>query len=158
MIDIVKRFFVKSTERDSVEKGGSLHDITVATCALLLEMSRIDGEFSDVEREVILSIIKSDYCLDDQCAAAIVEAADKDLDGSQDLWQFASLINRNYSNEEKIKIIEMVWHIAYRDGRLDQHEDFLVHKLANLLRLTHRQLIDAKVRVRAVMGIPNGYR
>ena len=44
-------------------------------------------------------------------------------------------------------IVEMVWKIAYADGFLDKHEDYLVHKLANLLRLTHKQLIDVKLKI-----------
>ena len=41
----------------------------------------------------------------------------------------------------------MVWEIIYTDGILDKHEDYLVHKLANLLRLSHEQLIEAKLKV-----------
>jgi hypothetical protein len=33
------------------------------------------------------------------------------------------------------------------DGRLDKHEDYLMHKLSKLLNLYHGQLIDAKLRV-----------
>ena len=158
MIDLVKKFFGNRTTKDSAGRGESVHDVRIATCALLLEMSYIDGKFSDSEREGILSIFEKEYGLDDESVTAIVEAADKELKGSLDLWQFTDLINRNYTQEEKIKIIEMVWHIAYTDGRLDKHEDFLVHKLANLLRLTHRQLIDAKVKIRGTMGIARGKR
>jgi uncharacterized tellurite resistance protein B-like protein len=153
MIDLVKKYFGKRTKKSPAGREESSHDIRIATCALLLEMSQIDGEFSESEREGILSIIKMEYEVDDEYISAIIETADKELKGSLDLWQFANLINHNYTQEEKIKIIEMVWRIAYTDGRLDKHEDFLVHKLANLLRLTHRQLIDAKVKVREVMGI-----
>ena len=32
-------------------------------------------------------------------------------------------------------------------GRLNAHEDYLMHKLEQLLRLTHTQLMDAKVGV-----------
>ena len=153
MVDLVKKFFGKMTEHAPAGREESFHDVRIATCALLLEMSQIDGDFSESEREGILSIIKRDYEVDDEHTTAIIEAADKELKGSLDLWQFTNLINHNYTQEEKIKIIEMVWRIAYTDGRLDKHEDFLVHKLANLLRLTHRQLIDAKIKVREVMGI-----
>jgi uncharacterized tellurite resistance protein B-like protein len=76
-----------------------------------------------------------------------MQAAEDELEKSIDLWQFAKRINENYSTEEKIKIIETVWHLIYTDGVLDQHEDYLVHKLAKLLRLTHEQLIDAKLKV-----------
>jgi uncharacterized tellurite resistance protein B-like protein len=44
----------------------------------------------------------------------------------------------------------MIWRIAFADGNLDKHEDYLVHKLAKLLRLTHKQLIEAKLRAKEI--------
>ncbi len=158
MIPFVKKFFGKMTNNTSDVSEELPHDIRIATCALLLEMSQIDGEFSESERESILSTITKDYHLDNKYATAILEAADEELKENLDLWQFTNLINRNYTHEEKIKIIEMVWRIAYTDGRLDKHEDSLVHKLADLLHLTHQQLIDTKMRVREIMGITSGNR
>ena len=111
-----------------------------------------------LEREGILAILARDFGIGDDESAALVKAADEELRGSRDLWQFTHLINEHYSNEEKIAIIETVWRIAYTDGRLDQHEDLLVHKLANLLRLEHRQLIEAKMKVRREMGIDTSQR
>ncbi len=149
MIDLVKRFFGKSAkDRPGVKEEGSSHDIRMATCALLLEMSSIDGEFNESEREHIISILKNDYELSDEHATALIDASNKELENSTDLWRFASLINKNYSTEEKVRIIEMIWIVAYADGNLDKHEDYLVHKLAKLLRLTHKQLIDAKLKAK----------
>ena len=82
-----------------------------------------------------------------QYATELIQATEEELKGSIDLWKFTNLINQNYSIEEKKQIIEMVWRVAYADGRLDKHEDYLVHKLAKLLRLTHKQLIDAKLKI-----------
>ena len=158
MIPLVEKFFGKITNNASDVSEKPPHDIRIATCALLLEMSQIDGEFSESERKSILSIITKDYHLDNKYATAILEAAHEELKKNLDLWQFTNLINRNYTHEEKIKIIEMVWRIAYTDGRLDKHEDSLVHKLADLLHPTHRQLIDTKMRVREIMGITSGNR
>jgi len=42
--------------------------------------------------------------------------------------------------------MELVWKLVYADGILDKHEDYLAHKLAKLLRLSHRELIDAKLK------------
>ena len=148
MIDIVKMFFSKSPETVSIEqKEAEPHDIRIATCALLLEIAKIDGEFSESERENIISILKRDYHLTDETVSELIEASEEELKGSIDLWQFTNLINQNYSLEEKIRIVEMVWKIAYADGKLDKHEDYFLHKLSNLLRLTHKQLIEAKLRV-----------
>lgn len=153
MIDLVKKFFGKSTKDSHANQGrGESHDIRIATCALLLEMANIDGEFSDSERGNILSALKRDYGLSDEHASELTEASNKELNGSIDLWQFTNLINQNYSIEEKIGIIEMVWRLAYTDGKLEKHEDYLVRKLAKLLRLTHKQLIEAKLKVFAVIA------
>ena len=44
--------------------------------------------------------------------------------------------------------MEDVWHIILLDGKLDKHEDYYAHKLANLLHLTHKQMIAAKLKAR----------
>jgi len=148
MIDLIKKFFdrVTGNHHDVAQRDPS-HDIHIATCALLLEMAHIDNQFSEVEKERIVGILKRDYGLSEEDVSELIEASEKALEESIDLWQFTNLINQNYSLEEKIRIIETVWKIAYTDGKLDQHEDYLVHKLANLLRLSHKQLIEAKLKV-----------
>ena len=147
MIDVIKKFFGKSgTNASEDKKGHSTHDIHVAACALLLEMSNIDGEFSESEKDHILSILKTRHQLTDENAVALLEASNEERENSTDLWRFASLINQNYSIAEKEGIIETIWSVAYADGHLDKHEDYLVHKLAKLLRLTHQQLIAAKLK------------
>ena len=149
MIDLVKKFFSKRTDDNTGNtRKKSSEDILVSTCALLLEMSVIDGEFSETEKQKILSILKEEYALPEEYAEALLETSKERLNDSTDLWRFASLINQSYSVEEKERIIEMIWRIAYADGTLEKHEDYLVHKLANLLRLTHKQLINAKLKAK----------
>jgi uncharacterized tellurite resistance protein B-like protein len=148
MIDVVKRFFGKpATEvsKDANQNAG--HDIRVATCALFVEIARIDEKFSEAEMETILSILKQKYGLSQDHADALIAEAERALEKSVDLWQFTKRINANYSNEEKIKIIEILWQIVYVDGKMDRHEHYLMNKLQNLLRLTHEQLITAKLKV-----------
>jgi uncharacterized tellurite resistance protein B-like protein len=148
MLDIVKRFFNKATAEVSKDANKNTeHDIRVATCALLVEIARIDEKFTEAEMETILSILKEKYGLSRDHADALITEAEKELKKSVDLWQFAKLINENYSNEEKIEIIETLWRIVYVDGKMDQYEHYLMGKLQNLLRLTHDQLITAKLKV-----------
>lgn len=148
MLDIVKRFFNKATAEVSKDANQNTeHDIRVATCALFVEIARIDEKFTDAEMETILSILKEKYGLPQDHADALIAEAEKELEKSVDLWQFSKLINENYSNEEKIEIIETLWRIVYVDGKMDQYEHYLMNKLQNLLRLTHDQLITAKLKV-----------
>ena len=148
VIELVKKFFSKeSTSPSAGSNKGTTRDVRVAACALFLEMAHIDGEFSDSEKDNIIQTLKKDYDLSEEAVLELLKAADEQLKGSVDLWQFTNLINQNYSLEEKLGVIEMIWRLAYADGTLDKHEDYLLHKMANLLRLTHKQLIDAKLKV-----------
>jgi len=148
MLDILKQFFNKAAKESSrTDDRKSGHDIRVATCALFVEIARIDEKFTQEEMETLLSILKEKYGLSPAHADALIEEAEKELNKSVDLWQFARLINENYSNQEKIEIIETLWRIVYVDGKMDQYEHYLMNKLKNLLRLSHNQLIDAKLKV-----------
>ena len=148
MLDIVKRFFSKTaTEPPKNADQPTEHDVHIAACALFVEMARIDEKFTEVEMETILSIVQERYGLTREHADALVSEADKELDKSVDLWQFARLINENYSTDEKIEIIETLWRMVFVDGKMDRYEHYLMNKLKNLLRLSHDQLIAAKLKV-----------
>ena len=148
MIDKLNRFFSKPQQKGSKDVSqASEHDVRVAVCALFVEMARIDRTFTPTEMETILSILKEKYGLSKEHADALIAEADRELEQSVDLWQFARLINENYSTEEKIEIIEILWQMVFVDGKMDEHEHYLMNKLKNLLRLSHDQLIDAKLKV-----------
>ena len=148
MHDLLKKFLKKNTADSPAPQGNNNNSrIEVASCALLLEMANADGEFSEIERENIINLFKKDFNLSDEDVQELIEATNKELKESIDLWHFTNLINVNYSTQEKIRVIETVWRVIYSDGKLDVHEDYLVHKLATLLKLTHKELIDAKLKV-----------
>jgi uncharacterized tellurite resistance protein B-like protein len=149
MFNIVKHFFDKEKAEDpNAIDQESGHDTTVATCALLVEIAQIDGTFTQEEMETVISILKEKYGLSRENADALIAEAEKQLEESVDLWQFAKLINENYSNEEKMEIIETLWQVVYVDGKMDQYEHYLMNKLKHLLRVSHNQLIDAKLKVK----------
>ena len=144
---IFKQFFNKITENDAASGEPSRHDIRVAACALFVEIARIDEKFTPEELETVLSILNYRYNLSGEHANALITEAEKELENSVDLWQFAKLINENYSIDEKIELVEMLWQIVYVDGKMDDYEHYLMNKLKHLLRLSHDQLINAKLKV-----------
>ena len=148
MLDLVKKYFSPDGRTPISSQNTDSKHILVATCALLLEMAAVDGEFSDEEQNVILSILRNDHHMSGSEATEIIKSAQAQRERSIDLWQFTNLINQNYSEEDKIRVMETIWNVIYADGKLDGHEDYLVHNLANLLRLSHSQLIEAKLRAK----------
>ena len=146
MRDMIKRFFSQVSE-ENTSCNRNVQDVRVATCALFLEMAHIDDTFTKEETEIILSILKEKYQLSDEHADHLLEEAGRELKESIDLWQFSKLINDNYSTEEKMEVIKILWEIVFVDGKMDRYENYLMHKVATLLRLSNEKLIDAKLAV-----------
>ena len=147
-MDLLKRFFGKQTDAsDDAGVDAPQHDIRVAACALFLEMANIDSEFKGAESEHVVELMRTEFGLADEHAQELLRVAKAELDGSIDLWRFTNRINKNYSKEEKLQIVEMIWKVVYEDGHLSDHENYLVKKLGHMLRITHRELIQAKLNV-----------
>jgi uncharacterized tellurite resistance protein B-like protein len=152
MMDFLKRLMGEEPAQRSAVSGdrgtdGRLRDVHLAACAVFLEMAGIDNEFDERERQEILEIFRSEYGLSAEEIAELESAAGTALSKAKDHLGFTHVINENFSNEEKSRLVELLWRLVYADGRLDEHENYFIHKLARLLRLTHRDLIDAKLRV-----------
>lgn len=147
----MKNFF-KQFIQIMPETGGAQinneHRIKTAVCALLLEIAYSDDTYSDEEKNLITESIKKKFGLSEKEAEELIETAEKARNDSVDLWHFTNLINENYSLENKIALIEMLWEIIYANKVLDQYEDQLIHKLANLLTLDHKYLIAAKLKAK----------
>lgn len=148
MLDILKRFLGTGQNKEAADSAeDNEREVVVAMCALFIEMGRIDNTFSQQEMAMVVDILTGKYGLAREDVDALMAEADRELNESVDLWQFARVINENYSNDRKAELIERLWQIVYVDGKMDAHEHYLMNKLSNLLRLSHKQLIDAKLKV-----------
>ncbi len=144
----LKKFFSEIEQHQQVESQQDIDArIQLATCVLLLEVAHSDDHFSEAEQERIIELLKEDFDLSDEYAAELLELAHEERKQSVDLWRFTNIIDNNYSKEEKERVIETLWRVIYVDDRLDAMEDHLIHRLAKLLNLTHKQLIEAKKKV-----------
>jgi uncharacterized tellurite resistance protein B-like protein len=132
---------------NSTKSGISPEDrITIATCVILLEMAGADSVFSQSERNKIRELLQNSIKLPPDEIEGILSIAEREREESVDLWAYTNLINEHFAAADKRRLVEMVWELAYADGRLDQNEDYLMHKLANLLNLKHEDLIAAKLK------------
>ena len=120
----------------------------VAAGVLLLEAAHIDDECTDEEMEHIVETLRDKFDLSDNCVAELLELAHDGREQAVDLWQFTNQINQHFSPAEKLAVMEDVWRIILLDGQLEKHEDHYAHKLANLLRLSHKQMVGAKLKAR----------
>lgn len=120
----------------------------LALTVLLLEAAYADGECSEKEKEHLVATLVTNFGLSRQEIDTLLADRDKENKEYVDLFRYTHFINNNFSEKQKIDIMESVWRIILIDGHLEAHEDHFAHKLANLLHLNHSELINAKLRAR----------
>ncbi len=127
--------------------------IQVATCALLLEMAHTDEEFHQAEVALIEGLLQNRFSLSPEASVELMELARGEQQDSPDLYHFARDINGHFTLDEKVELIEALWRIVYVDGILDKYEEYLMRQLTKLLRLSHDQMIAAKLKVLAEIQV-----
>ncbi len=120
-IEAIRAFF--SPRRSQQERDGSRPDpVTVAACALLLEIAHADEVFRLAEEERRESV---------------------------DLYQFTRLLSEHLSREDRLKLVEAIWGVVYSDGSLTEVEAHLARRIAELLGFQHPDVQAAKEKVAA---------
>ncbi len=133
---------------DQEDPAGRDHALRLATAALLIEVVRADYEEDIKETEAVIRQLQTRFDLTEEETLLLVEEAAQEADHSVSLQDFTRLLHENLSVEEKHSVIEMLWLIAMADDHLDKHEDYVVRKVAELLYVTHGDLIRIRNEVK----------
>ncbi|MCF7989478.1 MAG: TerB family tellurite resistance protein [Thiohalocapsa sp.] len=122
------------------------HRLQLAVGALLLEMTRVDGEVRPEQCARVEAAIREHFDLAGEETAALIRLAEAERDDATDYFQFTQLINEEYSAKQKEDIVELLWAVALADRELHRYEEHLVRKLAQLLHVPHSAFIAARYR------------
>jgi len=122
-------------------------NLQLACAALFIEMMVMDDKEQAEEHEMILNRVKQMFSLSLEQATTLITLATEQKKQSTDYFQFTSLINKGFSQQKKVTLIKSLWQIAYADGHLDRHEEYMVRKMADLLHVPHLDFIKTKIQV-----------
>ena len=149
MLKHIKTFFDQHLAPGSVTNDAhSEHVLRLAIAALLLEMTHMDGEVWQEQREAVETAVLEHFDLAEDETKELLELAEEERYESTDYYQFTSLINSNYTAELKVSLVELLWRIAYANETLHKYEEHLVRKIADLLHVPHSAFIAAKFNAR----------
>jgi len=129
------------------EPSNEKHSLELASAALLFEISRADEDISKIEKHEIASALRRVFSLEEQELQNLLGAADSTVSEAVSLYEFTDVLNEKFDREQKIKLIEMLWRVAFADDTLDKHEEYYVRKIAELLHVSHKDYIKTKLRV-----------
>ncbi|AKU13372.1 hypothetical protein AzCIB_3479 [Azoarcus sp. CIB] len=132
--------------------GGADHALQLAAAVLLVEVMRADADYSAAERTTVVQALRDKFALRDDEVARLVELAETTSRDAPDLYSFTSRLNKGFSVEQKLRMVEYLWQVAYADGTLSHHENHLMRKLGGLLYIPRADFIAAKQRGRTAAG------
>ena len=119
-----------------------------ATAALLIEITRADREVKDEERSMVTAAIRRTFKLTPEETNEIIALAEEEVKEAVSLYQFTRLIDKGFAYDKKKHIVELLWHVVFADAEMEKHEEYLVRKIADLLHVSHRDFIEAKLKAR----------
>jgi len=124
------------------------HALQLATAVLLVEVMRADSTRDPAERAAIVSALQHKFSLSDDESERLVELAHAEAHSAYDYQRFTSSLNDHFSQDQKIRVVQAMWQVAYADKHLDAHENHVISKIAGLLHVTHGEYIGAKMRAK----------
>ncbi len=147
MLSKISAFFQSLGE--SADNQKQKISLEIACSVLLCEVMLADGQLDSTEQEQLNKILAKQFLLSAEEIEEIIKHALLLCESATDFFQFTSKINENYSLEQRIKMLELLWQVAYADGELASIEEHIIRKIADLLHLRHSEYIQTKLNIQS---------
>ena len=142
-LSLLNKIFKKSDEATS-DNNLDIHQLQLATCILLIEVSKSDDDYDKVEQEKIISLIKDKFSLTDYEIEEVFSVSNNHHNKMISLFEWTDIINKECSYDQKLIIIGFMWDIAFIDSKIDKYEDYTIRKVCDLIYVKHKDFINLK--------------
>jgi uncharacterized tellurite resistance protein B-like protein len=132
----------KTAYRDSAENKEDRQQLALAS--LLVEMAQADFDETQNEHNLIIDLLASHYGLSSAESLELLNRARDANEKAVCLFDSTRLLHKSLDAEQRIDVIRLLWQVANSDNRLDKYEDYLVRKVADLLHVSHSDVIRMK--------------
>ena len=122
-------------------------DLQIAVAVLLVEAARMDDTFDQYERGTIETLLEHRFQLSHDETQELLKLAEETAERSHQLHPFTRLTVERMEPKARIGLIEMLWEVAYADGKLDPDVDVLLRRVAGLIYISDEDRIAARQRV-----------
>ena len=122
--------------------------INNACAALLIETALADKVFNIEEIDSMKRTLREVYEIDEKDLDELISESEKKVSESTSLYEYTRLINDLCDYQDKLKLINNLWAIAFADKHLDKYEEYLIRKISDLLHVSHSDFIQQKLSVK----------
>ncbi len=150
---MLDRILILLTRGEMLGSVNRREDLQIAVGALLVEAARMDDLFAESERRMIEGLLAARFDLSADEARELLDAAEQVVERSTQLFRFTQTVGDTLSPKERVRIVEMLWEVAYADGVLAPQEDALIRRVAALVYVSDAERTAARRRVRQRLGL-----
>ena len=137
--------FFKKKQTESKDK------ITLV-CSLLVHAAKIDENYTEKEKKIILSALAQLYNKNEDELIKVLAHAEKLENQSNQILKFTKAV-KYYDKKFRLKILETIWKIIYSDGVSDIYESNLMRRLSSLLYISDRENGEIKKNLIAKLNL-----
>ena len=150
MISTIRKLLNKNAAGGkSMDSLGKQELIRMAAAVLFVEVMHADHQVDKRERQTVMRALLESFSLSRKDAEELLQQAEERVKDVTSLHEFTSLLHSRLSNEEKVMLVEQIWRIILADNDVDKYEEHLVRRIAELLYVSHRDYIRAKLNAQA---------
>ena len=122
-----------------------IKDIDILT-GLMIEAANTDGNVSNDEVDKISVSLINIFKEHPKDVEVAISKALNDKDNSNSLHFYTSKLNKSFSHEKKLLLIEVLWEVILSDNEIHDFESNLLRRLAGLLYISDIECGNAKKR------------
>tara|TARA_B100001250_G_scaffold336373_1_gene302853 strand:+ start:215 stop:715 length:501 start_codon:yes stop_codon:yes gene_type:complete len=137
---------------DISSNKGQNEDLSIL-CGLMIEAANTDGNISKEELNKISYSLINVFKEDQKEVEEVLNDALNNKDNSHSLHYYTSKINKIYTDEKKLVLIETLWEIILSDDQIHDFESSLIRRLAGLLYISDVNCGNAKIRAQEKIKI-----
>jgi uncharacterized tellurite resistance protein B-like protein len=152
MLNKLTKLLFAAAPDSTAARADDPHALQLATAVMLVEVMRADTSFHDGERDAVRAGLIEKFALTGDEAEALAELAHTTARQASDFYAFTSVINERFEMPAKLRMIELMWRVAYADGRLTEHERHVLWRIADLLHIPQGAYVHARMRAEAASG------
>ena len=152
-LDKFRKKVVASVWKEPQDVSVKNIDDRIALGVLLWAVAEADNEFLPQEKEQIRQILSSYSKMPADEINLVLSAVRQANEERVDIYKFSHKISENLSYQAKLSIIEDLFRVGCADKDLDAREIEQIRQISGLFNISHKDFIDAKIKVKKEFGI-----
>jgi uncharacterized tellurite resistance protein B-like protein len=153
MLAEIKRLFAELHVGGKHSNHFGADDCRVAAAALMVHVATLEHDLTGPASQKLAALLSARFSLTAALTEELIEAAVAADREAVDLYHFTHLLMRTVDQKGRLRVVEMLWEMAFADGAISEFEDNMMWRVADLLAVPPNDRIA--LRQQAAKGAGN---